>query len=72
MGLKVIIYNKWFSFTLSVQDASCKGCKRRKRYVSEKSPLDVEELKETIAKAFRKLTESISFSKGWIEKFLGK
>ncbi len=41
-----------------------------KRYVSEKSPLNVEELKETIAKAFRKLTESTSFAKSWIEKFL--
>jgi len=42
-----------------------------KRYVSEKSPLNVEELKKTIAKAFKKLTESISFAKGWVEKFLG-
>jgi len=42
-----------------------------KRFVSEESPLNVEELKETIAKAFRKLTESISFAKGWIDKFLG-
>lgn len=42
-----------------------------KRVVSEKSPLSVEELKETIAIAFKKLTESISFAKGWIDKFLG-
>lgn len=42
-----------------------------KRFVSENSPLNVEELKETIAKAFRKLTEPISFAKNWIEKFLG-
>jgi len=41
-----------------------------KRVISEKSPLNVEELKETIAKAFKKLTESISFAKRWIEKFL--
>jgi len=42
-----------------------------KREVSEKSPLNKEELKKTIAKAFKKLTESISFAKRWIEKFLG-
>ena len=42
-----------------------------KRVISEKSPLNAEELKETIAKAFKKLTESISFAKSWIEKFLG-
>jgi transposase len=42
-----------------------------KRIVSEESPLNVEELKETIAKAFKMLTESISFAKSWIEKFLG-
>jgi transposase len=42
-----------------------------KRFVSEISPLSIEELKETIAKAFKKLTESISFAKNWIEKFLG-
>jgi len=33
-----------------------------KRFVSEVSPLNVEELKETIAKAFKKLTESISYA----------
>ncbi|MBO8180988.1 MAG: IS630 family transposase, partial [Archaeoglobus sp.] len=37
----------------------------------EKSPLNTEELEEAIAKAFKKLTESISFAKSWIEKFLG-
>ena len=42
-----------------------------KRFVSEKSPLNIEELEEAIAKAFKKLTESISFAKSWIEKFLG-
>ncbi len=42
-----------------------------KRAVSEKSPLNTEELKEAIAKAFKKLAESISFAKSWIEKFLG-
>ena len=42
-----------------------------KRVTSEKSPLNTEELKEAIAKAFKKLTESISFAKRWIEKFLG-
>ena len=42
-----------------------------KRFVSEISLLNIEELKETIAKAFKKLTESISFAKSWIEKFLG-
>lgn len=42
-----------------------------KRFVSEMLPLNVEELKKTITKAFRKLTESISFAKGWIERFLG-
>ncbi len=42
-----------------------------KRVISETSPLNVEGLKETIAKAFKKLTESISFAKSWIEKFLG-
>jgi len=31
----------------------------------------VEELKEVIAEIFKKLTESISFAKRWIEKFLG-
>jgi len=41
-----------------------------KRVVSEKSPLNVEELKEVIVKAFKKLTESLSFAKRWIEKFL--
>jgi len=41
-----------------------------KRAVSEKSPLSIEEVKETIAKAFKNLTESISFAKSWIEKFL--
>lgn len=41
-----------------------------KRYVSEVSLLNLEELKDTIAKAFKKLTESISFARGWIEKFL--
>jgi len=45
--------------------------KNVKRAVSEKSPLNTEELKEAIAKAFKKLTESISFAKRWIEKFLG-
>lgn len=33
--------------------------------------MNVEELKEIIAKAFKKLTESISFAKSWIDKFLG-
>jgi len=33
--------------------------------------LSIEELKETIAIAFKKLTESISFAKSWIDKFLG-
>ncbi len=42
-----------------------------KRAVSEKSPLNTEELEEAIAKAFKKLAESISFAKRWIEKFLG-
>ena len=42
-----------------------------KRVVSEKSPLNVKELKKTIAKAFKKLTKSISFAKNWIKKFLG-
>ena len=42
-----------------------------KRVISEKSPLNTEELKEAIAKAFKKLTEPISFAKRWIEKFLG-
>ena len=42
-----------------------------KRVVSEKSPLNVDELKEVIVKSFKKLTESISFAKRWIEKFLG-
>ena len=42
-----------------------------KRAVSERAPLNVEELKETIAEAFKKLTDSISFAKSWIEKFLG-
>jgi len=31
----------------------------------------VEALKEVIAEIFKKLTESISFAKRWIEKFLG-
>ncbi|OFV65503.1 MAG: Transposase-like protein [Candidatus Syntrophoarchaeum butanivorans] len=31
----------------------------------------MKELKEAIAEAFKKLTESISFAKSWIEKFLG-
>lgn len=44
--------------------------KNAKKHISEESRLNLEELKETIAKAFRKLTESISFAKGWIEKFL--
>ncbi|CAD7769390.1 MAG: DDE superfamily endonuclease [Candidatus Methanoperedenaceae archaeon GB50] len=34
-----------------------------KRAVSERSPLNMEELKETIAKAFKKLTKSISSAK---------
>ena len=34
-----------------------------KRAVSERSPLNVEELKETIAEAFKKLTKSISYAK---------
>ncbi|MHC1572291.1 MAG: IS630 family transposase, partial [Methanosarcinales archaeon] len=38
--------------------------------VSERSPLNMEELKETIAKAFKKLTKSISSAKNWIEKFI--
>jgi len=42
-----------------------------KSAVSERSPLNVEELKEVIAEIFKKLTESISFAKRWIEKFLG-
>ena len=42
-----------------------------KRVISEKSPLNVEELKEAIAKAFKNLTESTSFAKSWIERFLG-
>ena len=42
-----------------------------KRVVSEKSPLNVDELKEVIVKSFKKLTESISFAKRWTEKFLG-
>jgi len=42
-----------------------------KRVVSEKSPLNIEELKETIAITFKKLTESMSFAKSWIDKFLG-
>jgi len=42
-----------------------------KRAVSERSPLNVEELKEAIVKLSKKLTESISFAKRWIEKFLG-
>jgi len=42
-----------------------------KRAISEASPLSIEELKETIAKAFKKFAESISFAKGWIAKFLG-
>ena len=41
-----------------------------KRAVSERSPLNMEELKETIAKAFKKLTKSISSAKNWTEKFL--
>ena len=41
-----------------------------KRFVSENSPLNVEELKKIVAKAFKKLTGSISFAKSWIEKFL--
>jgi len=32
--------------------------------------LNVEGLKETIVITFKKLTESISFAKGWVEKFL--
>ena len=44
--------------------------KNVKRAVSEKTPLNMEELKETIAKAFKKLTKSISSAKNWIEKFL--
>jgi len=31
----------------------------------------VGELKEVIAEIFKKLTESISFARRWIEKFLG-
>ena len=42
-----------------------------KRVISETSPLNIEELEGVIAKAFKKLTESISFAKRWIEKFLG-
>lgn len=42
-----------------------------KRAVSEISPLNKEKLMETIAKIFKKLTDSISFAKSWIEKFLG-
>ena len=42
-----------------------------KRYVSEESPLNVGELKEIIARSFKKLTESTSFAKSWIDKFLG-
>jgi len=41
-----------------------------KRIVSEISPLNTEVLKDVIAKAFRKLTESTSFAESWIEKFL--
>ncbi len=41
-----------------------------KRVVSEISTLNVEELKKTITEAFRKITESKSFAKSWIEKFL--
>ena len=41
-----------------------------KRAISEKTPLNMEELKETIAKTFKKLTKSISSAKNWIEKFL--
>ncbi|CAD7769806.1 DDE superfamily endonuclease [Candidatus Methanoperedenaceae archaeon GB37] len=41
-----------------------------KRAVSEKTPLNMEELNEAIAKAFKKLTKSISSAKNWIEKFL--
>ncbi len=32
----------------------------------------MEELKEVIAKSFKKLAESISFAKRWIEKFLDR
>ena len=42
-----------------------------KRVISEESPLNVEELKEAIAKTFKKLTELLSFAKSWIEEFLG-
>ena len=35
------------------------------------SPLNVEELKEAIAEAFKKVAGSLSFAKSWIEKFLG-
>jgi putative transposase len=42
-----------------------------KRTVSEKPPLNIENLKETIAKAFKKLTGSVSFAKEWVDKFLG-
>ena len=44
--------------------------KNVKRAISEKTPLNMEELKEAIAEAFKKLTESISSAKNWIEKFL--
>ncbi|HEC56670.1 MAG TPA: hypothetical protein ENI32_02115 [Candidatus Syntrophoarchaeum butanivorans] len=38
--------------------------------VSEIFPLSIEEVKEIIAKTFKNLTESMSFAKSWIEKFL--
>ena len=34
-------------------------------------PLNVKELKEAIAEAFKKVAGSLSFAKSWIEKFLG-
>ena len=44
--------------------------KNVKRAISEKTPLNMEELKETIAKTFKKLTKSITLAKNWIEKFM--
>ena len=44
--------------------------KNVKRAISERSPLNMEELKETIAKALKKLTKSISSAKNWNEKLL--
>jgi len=48
-----------------------KTSRRALKELFQKSPLNVEELKETIAKAFKKLTGLSSFAKSWIEKFLG-